>query len=212
KDSATDELYSKFIQKRNKVNKRINKQKLKKAEKLVDNIDKTSFYAFKKELKDKFNLPVNQNVNQHKDIKKALIKENVDLINSLSGDYEKRLINIIYRGIARGEKLEDVERKIRNEFKVANHRARTIARDQTNKITSSLMIHNYKSNGISEAIWVHGGNPAVPRKSHVQKNGKAFDLDKGMYIDGEYIMPGQKINCGCTAIPIMPMERVTNEK
>lgn len=211
-DSITDDLYKIFNKIIIKINKNIKKIIEKKAILFVDNIDKASFSSFKKELKDKFNLSVNENVSQHKNIKKALIKENIDLISSLSSDYEKRLVNILYRGISRGDDLTIVEKNISKEFGVSNRRAKLIARDQTNKITSSLMIHNYKSNGITHAIWVHGGNPVKPRASHVRENGKVFKLDKGAFIDGEFIQPGEKINCSCTAIPIMPSEAEKYDK
>ena len=56
-----------------------------------------------------------------------------------------------------------------------------------------------KELGIKRAIWRHSSAAKEPRQSHVKANGKMFDVDKGMLIDGEYILPGMKINCGCTS-------------
>ncbi|HHN9167526.1 TPA: phage head morphogenesis protein, partial [Escherichia coli] len=43
-----------------------------------------------------------------------------------------------------------------------------------------------------------------PRPSHVKADGKEFDLDKGLYLDGEWVLPGEAINCRCTWSPVIP--------
>jgi hypothetical protein len=37
----------------------------------------------------------------------------------------------------------------------------------------------------------------------VKANGKKYDIAKGMYLDGEWLQPGQAVNCRCLAKPII---------
>ena len=49
-------------------------------------------------------------------------------------------------------------------------------------------------------IWRHPPKSVYkvgPRPSHVAVNNKQFDIRKGMFIDGEWIQPGEIINCEC---------------
>ncbi|MFO5701646.1 phage head morphogenesis protein, partial [Klebsiella pneumoniae] len=40
--------------------------------------------------------------------------------------------------------------------------------------------------------------------STVKAAGKVFELSKGMYLDGKWVMPGEEINCRCTWSPVIP--------
>ncbi len=63
----------------------------------------------------------------------------------------------------------------------------------------------YQELGITEAIWCHSAAGKEPRPSHVKagKEKLRFDVNKGALIDGEYILPGEKINCRCFAKPVI---------
>ncbi|ELR7719768.1 phage head morphogenesis protein, partial [Salmonella enterica] len=40
--------------------------------------------------------------------------------------------------------------------------------------------------------------------SHVKANGKRFDLRKGMFLDGKWVLPGEEINCKCGWEAVIP--------
>ncbi|ELZ1101181.1 TPA: phage head morphogenesis protein, partial [Escherichia coli] len=83
-------------------------------------------------------------------------------------------------------------------------RAETIARDQNNKATAVIQSERQKKLGITKGIWRHSHAGKQPRPSHVKADGKEFDLDKGLYLDGEWVLPGEAINCRCTWSPVIP--------
>src|SRR5690606_7800420 len=84
-------------------------------------------------------------------------------------------------------------------YHIGRNRAKLIAIDQTQKVHAVMEQARRKELGIKRAVWRHSAAAKEPRKSHVAANGKEFDVDKGMLIDGEYILPGEKIRCGCTS-------------
>lgn len=205
-DSVVDDLFNLFKRKSKEIKTKIDSRMTKVVNGFINKIDKTSFASFEKELSDKYNLKAKMNVREHKEIKKSLIFENVNLIKELSDDYQKKISNAIYRSLARGDDVSKLSEILQKEYGIAERRARTIARDQTHKATSNLMMHTYKINGIKEAIWHHNTNTLTARISHKKFNEKVFDIFEGAYIDGEYIQPGELVNCSCTCTPLMPTE------
>ena len=51
--------------------------------------------------------------------------------------------------------------------------------------------------GVTRAIWVHSSASKEPRPSHVKASGTEYELQKGLYLDGEWLKPAQAINCRC---------------
>jgi RNase H-fold protein (predicted Holliday junction resolvase) len=79
-------------------------------------------------------------------------------------------------------------------------RIRTIAENQLNYSTTIIYNNKALELGLQKAIWKHPPKTAYithGRPSHIAANGKIFDLEKGCYIDNEYIQPAEKINCLC---------------
>lgn len=142
--------------------------------------------------------------------REAIIAENVSLIRSIPEKYFTEVEGMVYRAVARGgdRKMlaDEIERNFGKRHGITRRRAEFIARDQTRKATSALSIARQQAAGIVEAEWVHGGGGNRPRHSHVKagKEKRRFKLSEGCLIDGEYIYPGQKPNCGCTCRPVLP--------
>ncbi|ELV4297825.1 phage head morphogenesis protein, partial [Salmonella enterica] len=82
-------------------------------------------------------------------------------------------------------------------YGITRRRAALIARDQNNKATSVMQSARQRSVGITEGIWRHSRAGKTWRPSHVKANGKRFDLRKGMFLDGKWVLPGEEINCKC---------------
>lgn len=134
----------------------------------------------------------------------AVIGENVGLIKSIASEHLTQVEGLVMRSVARGRDLGSLTKELQVRYGVTKRRAALIARDQNNKATSTLTAARQKTLGITEAIWKHSHAGKVPRPSHLTANGKTFQLDKGLYLDGKWVMPGEEINCRCTWQPVIP--------
>lgn len=134
----------------------------------------------------------------------AVIGENVALIKSIPQEYLTDIEGAVMRAASVGRDLQSLTDAIEHTGAVTRRRAETIARDQNNKATAVFTRVRQKELGITKAKWLHSAGGKTPRKSHVAYSGKTYDVDKGAYIDGELIYPGQKINCRCVSVSIIP--------
>lgn len=140
----------------------------------------------------------------------AIIAENVSLIRSIPEKYFTEVEGMVYRAVAKGgdrkQLADEIEREFGRRHGITRRRAEFIARDQVRKATSALSAARQQAAGITEGEWVHSGGGNKPRHSHVKagKERKRFKLSEGCLIDGEYIMPGELPNCGCTWKPVLP--------
>lgn len=140
-----------------------------------------------------------------RDALNASVIENVNLIKSIPTQYFDQVNGIVMRSYTAGRDLETMTRELRALYPKAKNRAELIARDQSNKLNATANRTRRMELGITEAIWMHSGGGKEPRPSHVAANGKKFDVTKGALIDGEYIQPGEKINCRCTSRAVLPI-------
>lgn len=140
------------------------------------------------------------------EVQQAIIAENVALIKSIPQQYFTRIESLVMESVTRGGDLQTLGERLNHQFNVTARRAQFIARDQTRKATSALSAARQQSVGIEEGEWLHSGGGNKPRPGHVRagKEKRRFKLSKGCLIDGEYIMPGQLINCGCSWRPVIP--------
>lgn len=134
----------------------------------------------------------------------ATIAENVGLIRSIPEKYFNEVEGLVMRSVSRGRDLAYLTDELQKRYGITRRRAAFIARDQNNKATSVMQAARQKALGITEGVWKHSHAGKQPRHSHVEANGKTFDISKGMLIDGEYIMPGELPNCRCTWEAIIP--------
>lgn len=138
------------------------------------------------------------------DVAKAAVVENVALIKSIPQQYFTEVEGIVMRGYSRGRDLQEITSELQSRYGVTKRRAALIARDQSNRLTASTTQARRLELGIKQAEWQHSHAGKEPRKSHVAANGKVFEIEKGCYIDGEWILPGTKINCRCASKSVLP--------
>lgn len=140
----------------------------------------------------------------------AATAENVGLIRSLGQQYNERISQLVLRSIATGGNgAQDIFEQIRHYDGMTERRAKTIAIDQTRKITATLNMERAKSVGIKKFEWVHSSGSAQPRKLHVQYDGQIFSYDDLPVIDdktGQRGVPGILINCRCVSAPVLSFE------
>jgi SPP1 gp7 family putative phage head morphogenesis protein len=134
----------------------------------------------------------------------ASLAENVGLIRSIPEQYLQQVEGAVMRSYAVGRDLETMVRDIKRIYPKAANRAALIARDQSNKANAVVTRARQTELGIVEAIWMHSHAGKVPRPDHVAANGKKYKVAEGCLISGEYIFPGELINCRCTSRSVLP--------
>ncbi|POS10219.1 phage head morphogenesis protein [Burkholderia gladioli] len=139
-----------------------------------------------------------------KTVMQASIQQNVSLIRSIQSEYATEVEGLVMRSVTAGRDLGALTDELQQRYAITRRRAAFIATDQNNKATAQMARARQLGMGITKARWLHVGGGKQPRHSHVQANGKVFDLKRGLMIDGEYIFPGELPNCGCVAAPIIP--------
>ncbi len=143
-----------------------------------------------------------------RDIKQATVHENVSLIKSIPAKYLGDVEGMVMRSVQTGRDLGSLSKSLQKSYNVTKRRAALIARDQNNKATSAMNRARQSELGIKQAIWVHSHAGKTPRPSHLKagRDKVKYDIDKGWYDpdEGEYILPGQLINCRCTSKSIIP--------
>ena len=134
----------------------------------------------------------------------ASIIENANLIRSIPAQHLTQVRTLVMQSVARGRDLSQLTDELQERYGVTRRRAALIARDQNNKATTVMQAARQKSIGITEGIWHHSHAGKVPRQSHLKADGERFDLSKGLFLDGEWVMPGEEINCRCTWSAVIP--------
>lgn len=137
---------------------------------------------------------------------RALVLENVSLINSIPQQYLASVAQAVQRGVLEGRNYARVMDAIRKTGEVTERRALMITRDQVNKGAQALALENSRALGIERGIWQHHAGGKTVRDEHVAFNGQSFNINEGLYDEkeGMLVMPGELINCNCTWKPELP--------
>lgn len=135
---------------------------------------------------------------------KAIVFENVNLIKSIPEQYLTQVETLVMQSVQRGRDLGTLSKELQHRYGVTKRRAAFIALDQNNKATSALSAVRQQELGLTKGIWRHSHAGKEPRPEHVAADGKEFDLDKGLFLEGEWVLPGQAPRCRCTWSPVIP--------
>ena len=138
------------------------------------------------------------------DVYQATLAENVGLIKSIAAQHLTQVEGLVMRSVQQGRDLGFLSKELHERYGVTKRRAAFIARDQSNKATATITRVRQRQLGITEAVWMHSHGGRHPRQSHVAADGKRYEIDKGMLIDGEYIFPGTLPNCRCVSRSVIP--------
>jgi uncharacterized protein with gpF-like domain len=134
----------------------------------------------------------------------ATLTENIGLIRSIPQEYLQQVEGIAMRSYTAGRDLEQMVKALKALYPKAANRASLIARDQSNKANGVVIRTRRLELGIVDAVWMHSHAGKVPRPDHVAANRRPFKVAEGCLISGEYIQPGELINCRCTSRSVMP--------
>ncbi len=178
------------------------------ARRFVGRLSKAEKSRFEQALKEagwtvKFRTPRGVN-----NILQSAIIENVKLIKNLPEKYFMDVQSACSIAIQNGKDLEFLERELRKIEGINERRARTIARDQSNKITAALDREHASNLGITDAVWVYTYGSKEPRHTHIEMDGKRFKLSEGLYDPNpkvaRKIQPAELINCRCMYRMLLP--------
>lgn len=137
----------------------------------------------------------------------ALILETAQWAKKLRDETLEAYTANTLRVMAQGGSLKDVLAQYSGmEEKRKNH-AKMVARTQVANFNSLVSKARAENLGIQKARWITSRDERV-RKCHQVRNGKEFDMDKGLYAscDGKWLLPGTDYNCRCTYEFILPDE------
>lgn len=130
---------------------------------------------------------------------KAAMGENVGLIKSIGTQYLGKVEQSVWASVKGGFDLSTLAKELSHSYNITENRAALIARDQGAKANAVIEMARRKELGITKAVWLHSGGGKEPRQSHVKANGKEFEVDKGLYLDGRFTMPAELVNCRCVS-------------
>ena len=141
--------------------------------------------------------------------------ENEDLIKSIPEKYFTGIETVAMMALLYSWDKDRLKEAIEKRHGITERRVKTIASDQTHKTTELFKLSLCEKMGIKYGKWLYTYISKVPRESHVEMDGTVFDLEKGCYDKkvGEFIFPGQLINCSCSFTPILevPGENLRQE-
>jgi SPP1 gp7 family putative phage head morphogenesis protein len=140
-----------------------------------------------------------------RDAFEASLSENVGLIKSIPQKYLQQVEGIVMRSYSAGRDLETMVKELKALYPKASHRAELIARDQSNKANAVVNRARQMELGLTRAVWMHSHAGKHPRPDHMAAHGREYNIAEGCLISGEYIQPGEEINCRCTSKPILPI-------
>lgn len=134
------------------------------------------------------------------------ISRNVDLIKTIPKRYLESVKKEFSKATAKGWDMQRINQVLTERYDISRRHAFNIAVDQQNKVINDVSNQINIDAGLFLVKWVHRAGVRSPRHSHLEADGKIFDIRKGCKIEGELIMPGEKINCHCFSVPVIPTD------
>lgn len=139
-----------------------------------------------------------------------IIANNVAMIKSIPQSYLGEVQEAVSYSFKRGYDSERLYKRLKDIIGRVNensdNRAQLIARDQMQKATQQLAIVSAKEYGATKARWIHVPGKYSSRRTHIDMDGKVFDLNVGLYDSdvGRDVKPGELIYCQCQMSILLP--------
>src|SRR5690554_6382392 len=108
------------------------------------------------------------------DVTRALVAENVSLIDAMPEEYLKNVTGSVMRSITTGNGVPELTRALVYHAGVTDRRAKNIALDQTRNSYNSINKQRLQSLNVKQFEWIHSGGGQKPRKSHLKISGHIF--------------------------------------
>jgi hypothetical protein len=147
------------------------------------------------------------------DTVKANIRENIALLEEIDREHLDQVYDAALRSISAGRDLSILYKALMqmNIDGMTKGRAAEIARILNNKATALIQKEQQESLGIKSAVWLYSGAPCLLNHklpadwekrqdaAHRNANGKPYDVNKGMFLDGKWTWPGVEPGCRCVS-------------
>lgn len=127
----------------------------------------------------------------------AAAARNASLIQSLGDDVVKRIEQTVYANSIAGNSVTTLRKALQEQFGIADHRAKLIARDQTAKLNSDLNRIRQQQAGVTSYVWTTAHDERV-RPLHRSLDGRTYKWGENTGAEGG-LPPGQPIRCRCVA-------------
>lgn len=177
--------------------KRINRTSQEKSRNFIKKQLSTYDRSFNDEL-SKIGFTVNFNLSSKiSEVLEASIQENASIISDLSENYLKKVQQSVWSAVTNGYDLGTLKKELKKIDGITDKRAKRIAINQGAQAHAIIERERRKEAGITHAVWLHSHAGKKPRPSHVKANGVEFEIEKGLFLDGKWTLPGQEINCRC---------------
>lgn len=118
-----------------------------------------------------------------------------DLVEHLNSEQKRRILTTIQRGIFNHETRNEITKKIRDGFNVANNRATKIARTEIIRTFNHAAESRYSQLGVKEARIVITDDERTCDECR-KKEGDIVQL-------GKDALPPFHTNCRCTIVPVL---------
>lgn len=147
---------------------------------------------------------------EEKTLISQIIANNVAMIKSIPQSYLGEVQEAVSYSFKRGYDSERLYKRLKDIIGRVNensdNRAQLIARDQLQKATQQLAIVSAKEYGATKARWIHVPGKYSSRRTHIDMDGKVFDLNVGLYDSdvGRDVKPGELIYCQCQMSILLP--------
>lgn len=178
----------------------------------VRRVDTAQYNRMADEYKVRFGIDITPQVS--KEVLDDAIQANINLITSIKTDFISELGDDIRKQLFEGERSTGLIQLIHERGNVTKSRAKFIARDQTAKLNSAIVVNRNEGLGIKTYYWVGAGD-SRERESHRVLNGKLCRFDdpavysdddgvtwkKRKSIGGVELNPGEDYQCRCNFAP-----------
>lgn len=134
----------------------------------------------------------------------ALTLETVQWVKKLRDETLQEWTAATLRSMAEGESLEQVMQQFDGMVEKRRNHAKFVARTQIGTYNSLMTKARAQNIGIEKAVWVTSKDERV-RHSHKVRDGKEFELSKGLYssTDGQWLLPANDYQCRCSAMLLL---------
>lgn len=133
------------------------------------------------------------------------VHENVALIKRIPRRLHDDVEAMVHGAVSRGHRHKHLERQIQERFHVAEKHARLIARDQIGKFHAKANHHRQRELGVRKFVWRTVGDERVrPWHQELDDTTHAYDKPPRNPDTGERVLPGEDIQCRCSAEPVFP--------
>ena len=140
-----------------------------------------------------------------------MVINNVKLITRIGENDISRITEVLTTGLQEGLDYDRLRKELNETNGFDGARADRVALDQVNKINQQVQILNAQSIGCTHARWKHVPGQYTSRRTHMEMDGKEFNLNEGLYdkdVD-KYVMPGELPFCRCIQRIVLPQEATT---